>query len=309
MIGQLINEFDALPEDECNLATFNEMFKVDIRGPQDSIVEIGEPLLGSLRSVTVGSTELKVAFRDIKPSLNGASKYILEFKYELFDNGVLLHTYDEKAKVAKFLGKSDTLVTYMIEKESVCEGRYTLKATQTGKRLKKFLQKKVKEFKKPDSSRKFGKNYYIIEKNGIEICCNSVSDCASIIKASPKKFQNTYKSEGRVNGYLTTKHKMTEEQFDIKASYRKANNDNKIEVTKQSATKGKYSISNKHKGARAKYTWSIKIDASNIKLFKTTREVAEFLDKSRESVTMSFKKDCTKKISGYFVTRLTNVKD
>jgi hypothetical protein len=26
MIGQLINKFDALPEEKCNVGTFNEMF-------------------------------------------------------------------------------------------------------------------------------------------------------------------------------------------------------------------------------------------------------------------------------------------
>lgn len=308
MIGQLINKFDALPEEKCNVGTFNEMFKADIGTDLSVKVEIGEILTGGLRSVTIGSKTVRIAIRDIKPNLKGTTQFIEEFRYDLFDEGVLVGTYTEKNIIAEFLGKSVTTVNNMITKGYVCDEIYTLKATKTGERLKKFIKdaNTIKTFKPVDNSRQFGRNYYIIKKDGIEICCNSVADCVVIMKTSALKFGQIYKTGKSLYGYTIAKHRMTDVEVDIKAAYRKKIQDlsPRVEPPRKRRISKNTTKRNNHKGAKAKYTWSVKVE-DGIKLFRATSDLAKFINRTRQCLTMNFKEDCTKEINGYSITRMT----
>lgn len=51
MIGQLINKFEA--SEDNTVRAFNELFKESLEYPSDSIVGIGEMLVGGLRELTI----------------------------------------------------------------------------------------------------------------------------------------------------------------------------------------------------------------------------------------------------------------
>lgn len=62
-IGEKINEFDNLPEGENTLAKFESMFKTNTIGRKDELVEIGEPEIGDMREIFVGTRRRLVTIR------------------------------------------------------------------------------------------------------------------------------------------------------------------------------------------------------------------------------------------------------
>ena len=64
-IGELVNEFDNLPEEKSSLGTFNSMFGLEIEGEESTIVEIGEPEIGNRRIIFVNDKEIVVNMETI----------------------------------------------------------------------------------------------------------------------------------------------------------------------------------------------------------------------------------------------------
>lgn len=131
MLGENINLFDALPENEANLETFNMMFNMEVKGDLNAPVEILGLHIGGLRKVIIGGTS-EFLVMTILPDYKKNKKVIknVEYKYrfQIFKNNVLLGEYKTALEISK---------KYKVHKETV---RAYMKNGRTNKRGYSFKQ-------------------------------------------------------------------------------------------------------------------------------------------------------------------------
>ena len=90
MIGELINKFDALPENEANLGTFNKMFRASLDGDLNASIEILGLTLGNFREVAINGNIELVELNHYP--VEATKEVAIEFKYktQVFLHGELL---------------------------------------------------------------------------------------------------------------------------------------------------------------------------------------------------------------------------
>ena len=113
MIGKLINDFDALPEEKCNIKTFNKMFGNILKGDSNAKVEIRGMFTGGRREVLVNNVSHLLDIRDlahrttIKPQepLEESSRPRVVYEYSLYKDGVFQTSAYNTKSLARMIGR------------------------------------------------------------------------------------------------------------------------------------------------------------------------------------------------------------
>lgn len=121
MIGQLINKFDNLAENDSTLKTFNEMFKTDIKGKDSSLVEIGNIVTGGLREVFIDGVKTIVRINDNQDvTYNNAEKKRQGHKKSA-ESGVVRKKVVLKPKNLYIIKKEGKVIYTSHSQKDICE--------------------------------------------------------------------------------------------------------------------------------------------------------------------------------------------
>lgn len=196
MIGQLINKFDALPEEKCNVGTFNKMFGNLLEDDNETSIEIGDIITGGRREILVGNKPRIVELRDIKEPIEKASLYNFDYRYEIDLAGKTVK-FDSLAEMGETLGFSANWLSQKFSKfdkskESVEIEHlgHTVRKIIAKKTIKKCLVKKEKVVRSEISKVYFkNKAYYTLTSpEGVAACYKDIYDILKHFKVSHKSF-------------------------------------------------------------------------------------------------------------------------
>ena len=222
MIGQLINKFDALPEEKCNVGTFNKMFGNLLEDDNETSIEIGDIITGGRREILVGDKPRIVELRDIKQPTEIASQFNFDYRYEIDLDGKTLK-FDSLTEMGESLGFSGNWLSNKFSKfdksKKIVEIKHlghTVRKIIAKKTVKKCLVKKEKVIRSEISKVYFkNKAYYTLTSpEGVSVCYKDIYDILKHFKVSHKSFMLKMDENrcGEFRGYNITYTLFTKEQ-------------------------------------------------------------------------------------------------
>jgi hypothetical protein len=196
MIGQLINKFDASPEEKCNVGTFNEMFGNLLDDDNETSIEIGDIITGGRREILVGNAPRIVELRDIKEPIEKASLYNFDYRYEIDLAGETIK-FDSLAEMGETLGFSANWLSQKFSKFD--KSKKSVEIEHLGHIVRKIIAKKtvkkclVKKEKvvRSEISKVYFKNkayYTLTSPEGVAACYKDIYDILKHFKVSHKSF-------------------------------------------------------------------------------------------------------------------------
>lgn len=123
MIGELINKFDALPEKDANLGTFNTMFKLRIEGDVSDSIEIFGLRVGGFREVFVKG-DLKLIDLQFNPKKLNVRVKEYRYFYRVHLKGVLIGTFNTIEGAAQLSNLSRANVSNCMRKDRQSKAGY-----------------------------------------------------------------------------------------------------------------------------------------------------------------------------------------
>ena len=136
MFGQLINQFDNLPENENTVAKFNAMFKTRLSGDHTALLEIGGIDIGERREVFINGNRELIDLKELR-TIASRNQYQGKWLYEIRENDELVSTvntcreasdftrYDEKTfsgYIRRGVRKFDTITVNRIHNKDYTGG-------------------------------------------------------------------------------------------------------------------------------------------------------------------------------------------
>jgi len=222
MIGQLINDFDNLPEGSNTLHKFNNMFKQYITGDQEVLVDIGSMLTGGLREVFIDGKMSRIELCDqAAPSPKREDKGKI-FRWDVYKNGKKVREFFKKRKLAKWLDVTEPAVNQAIDRQGKCKGYSIAKVTIGVKNITEAKRRYQLERTEDRSIICYITGEYIVSKNGVNVSFTSCRDVRAFVKTSHYKVKNAVNSGVELEGFLITHRNLTREEKIAVSNLKKA---------------------------------------------------------------------------------------